>query len=156
MSTNRRGRVRSQEDIITEADQILVMNNERFTVPEIIFRPDDIGRPLFQVWLESKCVDFRFGSGRPFRNNCLVNISPPSRPARLILGQHWLDRRKYQVSWLSIKIVCITATLEYAMLIIFTLEGCLSCDPWLLPIAKSSSTNAMSTFLDDVLPSPLA
>ena len=95
MSINRRGRVRSQEDIITEADQILVMNNERFTVPEIIFRPDDIGIPLFQVWTPCKRVDSRFGPGRPFRNNFLVNISPPSRLARLILGQHWLDRRKY-------------------------------------------------------------
>jgi actin-related protein 6 len=28
---------------VTESDQILVMNNERFTVPEILFHPDDIG-----------------------------------------------------------------------------------------------------------------
>ncbi|PPR05407.1 hypothetical protein CVT24_008021 [Panaeolus cyanescens] len=43
LSTNRMGRIRQPDDIITETDQILVMNNERFTVPEIIFRPDDIG-----------------------------------------------------------------------------------------------------------------
>ncbi|KDR83036.1 hypothetical protein GALMADRAFT_58042 [Galerina marginata CBS 339.88] len=43
LSTNRKGRVRHSDDIITETDQILVMNNERFTVPELIFRPDDIG-----------------------------------------------------------------------------------------------------------------
>ncbi|KAF9046356.1 actin-like protein ARP6 [Panaeolus papilionaceus] len=42
LSTNRMGRVRQPDDIITETDQILVMNNERFTVPEILFRPDDI------------------------------------------------------------------------------------------------------------------
>jgi actin-related protein 6 len=29
--------------MVTETDQILVMNNERFSVPEILFRPDDIG-----------------------------------------------------------------------------------------------------------------
>ena len=27
----------------TNSDQILVMNSERFTVPELIFRPDDLG-----------------------------------------------------------------------------------------------------------------
>ncbi|THU92450.1 actin-like protein ARP6 [Dendrothele bispora CBS 962.96] len=43
MSTNRRGHVRQLTDIVSDSDQILFMNNERFTVPEIIFRPDDIG-----------------------------------------------------------------------------------------------------------------
>ncbi|KAF9527514.1 actin-domain-containing protein [Crepidotus variabilis] len=43
LSTNRKGRVRRTDDIVAEADQILVMNNERFTVPELLFRPDDIG-----------------------------------------------------------------------------------------------------------------
>jgi len=42
-STNRQGRIRQPNDIIAETDQILVMNNERFSVPEILFRPDDIG-----------------------------------------------------------------------------------------------------------------
>ena len=42
LSTNRNGRVRQADDIV-ESDQILVMNNERFTVPELLFRPDDIG-----------------------------------------------------------------------------------------------------------------
>ncbi|KAF9465310.1 actin-related protein Arp6 [Collybia nuda] len=43
LSTNRKGRIRRPHDIITETDQVLVMNNERFSVPEVIFRPDDIG-----------------------------------------------------------------------------------------------------------------
>ncbi|KIM40974.1 hypothetical protein M413DRAFT_72674 [Hebeloma cylindrosporum] len=43
LSTNRKGRIRHPDDIIAESDQILVMNNERFTVPELLFRPDDIG-----------------------------------------------------------------------------------------------------------------
>ncbi|PPQ95265.1 hypothetical protein CVT26_014839 [Gymnopilus dilepis] len=43
LSTNREGRVRLPDDFVTETDQILVMNNERFTVPELLFRPDDIG-----------------------------------------------------------------------------------------------------------------
>jgi hypothetical protein len=47
LSSNRKGRIRQPEDIVTEADQILTMNNERFTVPEIIFRPDDIGK----IWI---------------------------------------------------------------------------------------------------------
>lgn len=46
-STNRQGRIRQPDDIIAEMDQILLMNNERFSVPEILFRPDDIGRFSF-------------------------------------------------------------------------------------------------------------
>lgn len=43
LSANRRGHIRMPDDIVTESDQILIMNNERFAVPEILFRPDDIG-----------------------------------------------------------------------------------------------------------------
>lgn len=42
-STRRQGRIKLPDDMIAETDQILIMNNERFTVPEILFRPDDIG-----------------------------------------------------------------------------------------------------------------
>jgi actin-related protein 6 len=34
---------------VTDTDQILVMNNERFTVPELVFRPDDIGQSLLYL-----------------------------------------------------------------------------------------------------------
>ncbi|KAA1474732.1 Actin/actin-like protein [Dentipellis sp. KUC8613] len=45
-STNKRGRVRQPGDPpLSEGDQILNMGNERFSVPEILFRPDDIGLP---------------------------------------------------------------------------------------------------------------
>ncbi|KAJ7763203.1 actin-related protein Arp6 [Mycena maculata] len=37
------GRVRQADDIPLDTDQVLTMGNERFTLPEIIFRPDDIG-----------------------------------------------------------------------------------------------------------------
>ena len=42
LSTSQSGRIRQPDDIV-DTDQILVMNNERFTVPELLFRPDDIG-----------------------------------------------------------------------------------------------------------------
>ncbi|OCH91599.1 actin-like protein Arp6 [Obba rivulosa] len=42
-SLNRSGRVRQPGGSLDESYQILCMNNERFMVPEIIFRPDDIG-----------------------------------------------------------------------------------------------------------------
>jgi hypothetical protein len=49
LSVNRKGRIRTPEDILSDTDQILAMNNERFTVPEIIFHPDFIGwSSLFQ------------------------------------------------------------------------------------------------------------
>lgn len=43
LSSNKEGRIRQPEDIVSDTDQVLLMNNERFTVPEVIFRPDDIG-----------------------------------------------------------------------------------------------------------------
>ncbi len=42
-SDSRPGRVKAPDDILADADQVLVMNNERFTVPELLFRPTDIG-----------------------------------------------------------------------------------------------------------------
>lgn len=42
-SADRPGRVRQPDEPQQDSYQILQMNNERFCVPEIIFRPDDIG-----------------------------------------------------------------------------------------------------------------
>ena len=49
LSTHRKGHVRQVDDIVTDTDQILVMNNERFTVPELVFRPDDIGQSFLDL-----------------------------------------------------------------------------------------------------------
>ncbi|KAJ3574134.1 hypothetical protein NP233_g1962 [Leucocoprinus birnbaumii] len=46
LSRNQKGRVRTPDDMGLDTDQVLVMNNERFVVPEILFRPDDIGELL--------------------------------------------------------------------------------------------------------------
>lgn len=47
-SQNRGGRLRNPGEVLATDDgsksfQILYMDNERFAVPELIFRPDDIG-----------------------------------------------------------------------------------------------------------------
>ena len=42
-SLNRAGRVRQRDEPVQDSYQILYMNNERFSVPELLFRPDDIG-----------------------------------------------------------------------------------------------------------------
>ncbi|KAI0926977.1 hypothetical protein AcV5_007630 [Taiwanofungus camphoratus] len=42
-SVHRPGRIRQANEHLDDTHQVLYMNNERFTVPEIIFRPDDIG-----------------------------------------------------------------------------------------------------------------
>ena len=44
---NRRGRIRQPDEIMEDSYQVLYMDNERFTVPEILFRPDDIGERTF-------------------------------------------------------------------------------------------------------------
>ncbi|KAJ3813542.1 actin family [Lentinula aff. lateritia] len=43
MSTSRKGRLIESGDMTLGSEQVLVMKNERLSVPEIIFRPDDIG-----------------------------------------------------------------------------------------------------------------
>lgn len=42
-SINRHGRVRLPNEELSATDQVLAMENERFTIPELLFRPDDIG-----------------------------------------------------------------------------------------------------------------
>ena len=42
-STNRHGHIRLPGDELLATDQVLHMENERFTIPELLFRPDDIG-----------------------------------------------------------------------------------------------------------------
>ncbi|KAI0657259.1 actin-like protein Arp6 [Cubamyces menziesii] len=42
-SANRPGRIRRAGETLDDSRQTLVMNNERFTVPEILFHPTDIG-----------------------------------------------------------------------------------------------------------------
>lgn len=44
-SSNRRGHVRNETEIPAEGEQVLYMGSERLSVPEILFRPDDIGLP---------------------------------------------------------------------------------------------------------------
>ncbi|KAJ6514420.1 actin-like protein ARP6, partial [Mycena vitilis] len=43
LTKSKAGKIRQPDDISLDTDQVLNMGNERFTVPEIIFRPDDIG-----------------------------------------------------------------------------------------------------------------
>jgi len=50
-STNKHGRIRSPDEMLVDTDQILNMGNERFSIPEVLFRPNDIG--LEQMGLAS-------------------------------------------------------------------------------------------------------
>ena len=43
-SANRPGRIRNPGESLNENCQTLTMNSERFAVPEILFRPTDIGK----------------------------------------------------------------------------------------------------------------
>lgn len=47
-SSNKCGRIRQLDEVLDPSVQILHMNNERFAVPELLFRPDDIGEGLIQ------------------------------------------------------------------------------------------------------------
>jgi hypothetical protein len=50
-SSRQMGRVRRAGEEIGQQEQVLRMGNERFLVPEILFRPDDIGKESY--WYSS-------------------------------------------------------------------------------------------------------
>lgn len=58
LSRNQKGRVHGPDDIRLDTDQVLVMNNERFVVPETLFRPDDIGKGQLRLahWLAASMI----------------------------------------------------------------------------------------------------
>lgn len=45
LTKSKQGHVRQPDEIAVDGQQVLTMNNERFAVPELLFRPDDIGTP---------------------------------------------------------------------------------------------------------------
>lgn len=59
-SSNRQGRIKEPDDIVSDTDQILIMNNERFSIPETIFRPDDIGMRFSCRSIVLECLSVNF------------------------------------------------------------------------------------------------
>jgi hypothetical protein len=106
LSTNRKGRIRTPEDVISDTDQILIMNNERFTVPELIFHPDFIGVStrglVFFLLVSVYPLDpFRLESNGSSRYCCRLHHLIARRSSRIVLGEHWFDRRKHKVPRIS-------------------------------------------------------
>jgi len=91
MSTNRKGRILGPDDMALDSEQVLIMKNERFSVPEIIFRPDDIGEVnLSSIRHAPRPSDFsRFAPNRTGVDNSGINIMPSRRFATYVLGEHW-------------------------------------------------------------------
>ncbi len=109
-SDSRPGRVKAPDDILADADQVLVMNNERFTVPELLFRPTDIGSfrirlslrfSLFFFIVSELHTDSRAIPIRNFTNYRRFDLDIASGLARPFLGQHRPRRRECKISWAS-------------------------------------------------------
>jgi hypothetical protein len=75
LSSHRKGRIRQPDEILADTDQVLTMNNERFTVPEIIFRPDDIG--MFYGFHDRPLTATRFGPVGHCNHDCDFHIFTP-------------------------------------------------------------------------------
>lgn len=43
-SERREGRIKGRDEILTDEEDVVRMGNERFAVPELLFRPSDIGK----------------------------------------------------------------------------------------------------------------
>ena len=47
-SRNRHGYIREPDSLPIDGEQILYMGNERFSIPEVLFCPDHIGKTIFR------------------------------------------------------------------------------------------------------------
>ncbi|XP_065676699.1 actin-related protein 6-like [Hydra vulgaris] len=71
----KRGFIRSQEDMWTKytgTSQLLRMNNERFTVPELLFRPSDLG--IQQMGIPEAIVDAIESLPLPMQPHFYANV----------------------------------------------------------------------------------
>lgn len=73
-SSNRRGRIRQPEEMVLDSYQVLYMENERFTVPEVLFNPNDIGKSRLE-WLHSGAdCSYRIGTSGTCVHDCTEHL----------------------------------------------------------------------------------
>ena len=101
-SANRPGRIRKKDEPLQDSWQIMFMENERFSVPEVLFRPDDIGTyhilsGLYDHSLMLFLFVFRSSTIRSGQCNCSKHRSSSRRFAGYVLGKHWFDRWNHQI-----------------------------------------------------------
>lgn len=118
-SANKRGFIRQpREDRAVAAQQdgsadgsVLYMENERFSVPELLFNPSQIGEwtvlPLNErsSYLPRTSTIRRTGSSRIAGNYCTLNLTFAFRGSRRFLGQHSRCRRERALRWIYTKAV---------------------------------------------------
>lgn len=149
----RPGHVRQPSEQLQDSFQILYMNNERFSVPEEIFRPDDIGACAFSA-VDVLLADrrYRYGAERPGSNHSTQYFATSRQPARHVLGKHRADRREYEVSGIQRTIVSLDLIshrkilLAVILLIYNDLVGLQNCAPSRLIAAKSKSIKALNLY----------
>ena len=93
-SINRPGRVRQPGEDLTDGMQILRMGNERFSVPELIFRPNDIGKRLPRNSACIRCclltqLNSRSRLNGPCCDRGRQCICSHGRDQRHVLGEYW-------------------------------------------------------------------
>jgi hypothetical protein len=101
-ATRRKGRVRVPEEDLSDSDQVLRMNNERFLVPEILFRPDDIGGYLHAAHCYNPAMltsPRTTASGHPGSDNA-IHRALAAEIAGHVLGERRRCRRQRKVPWL--------------------------------------------------------
>ena len=101
-SANRPGRIRKKDEPLQDSWQIMFMENERFSVPEVLFRPDDIGMyhvlsDLYDYSLMIFPLPLRSSTIRSCQRNCSKHRSSSRRLAGYVLGEHRLDRWNHQI-----------------------------------------------------------
>lgn len=94
-SERREGRIKGRDEILTDEEDVVRMGNERFAVPELLFRPSDIGKTLlWELVHHNACVQRyqRVVTNRSFWYNRKCNSLFTGRYTRPLLGKyhsHW-------------------------------------------------------------------
>jgi hypothetical protein len=96
-ASHQTGRIRQPNEVLAETEQVLRMNSERFLLPEILFRPDDIGVPLFLlIPFEKNSLMFMIRRAETEWNctcDCPHDLGASGRYPRDVLGAYWPDWR---------------------------------------------------------------
>lgn len=101
-------------------EQVLSLGSERFSVPEILFNPSDIGEVSpFAFYLRLKSshltfvlffVSFRSASSWSGRGRCEFDLEPAERGPVPLLDQHrlvWRERQVSQPACPTVRCVCL-------------------------------------------------
>ena len=143
-SSNKRGRIRDPDEMPVDNEQVLYMENERFSVPEVLFQPAYLGKlvkAVYSVPLVSYLSPGLQQAGLASTITQSIALLPEE-----IQGMFWanigLIGGNCKISGFSRRL-CVPTASTASMFSDWTIAG-MSCDRWRLTTMRSTSTSPKS------------